>query len=77
MDTSSITGFNYRLTELQATFGIEQLKKLNKLKKNNKEKYNILNNYISKKFAIRKIPKKSELLCDCFIFKVDEEKKKK
>ena len=76
MDTSRITGFNYRLTELQAAFGIEQLKKLNKLKKNNQEKYNILKNYLSKKFTVREIPKKSDLLCDCFIFKVNNEKQK-
>ena len=48
MDTSSIAGFNYRFTQLQAVFGIEQLKKLSGLKKTTKKKYNILKKILSK-----------------------------
>ena len=54
MDTSSIAGFNYRFTQLQAVFGIEQLKKLSGLKKDNKKKYNILKKILSKKYDERK-----------------------
>ena len=38
MDTSSIAGFNYRFTQLQAVFGIEQLKKTMGLKKRQQKK---------------------------------------
>ena len=77
MDTSSIAGFNYRFTQLQAVFGIEQLKKLSGLKKDNKKKYNILKKILSKKYDERKIPKFSDPLCDCYIFRVKNLQKRK
>jgi 8-amino-3,8-dideoxy-alpha-D-manno-octulosonate transaminase len=76
MDTSSITGFNYRFTQLQAVFGIEQLKKMQEIKKDNKKKYMILSKEISRKYQERKIPKYSDPLYDCYIFKVRNKKKR-
>ena len=75
-DTCKIVGFNYRFTELQAVFGIEQLKKMSFLKNNNKLRFNILRNVLSSKYKERVIPKHSDLLCDCYIFKVDNKKKR-
>ena len=48
MDTKSITGFNYRMTELQAAIGKVQLKKLNYIIKENKKRYNSIFNEIKK-----------------------------
>ena len=36
-DTVKIVGFNYRMTEMQAIVGKEQLKKLNRIIKENKK----------------------------------------
>ena len=69
-DTKSIYGFNYRMTELQAVVGKEQIKKLNYIIKDNKKKYFILNAQIKKKFNIRYIPNNSIPAYDCFIFEV-------
>ena len=41
-DTSTIYGFNYRITEMQGVVGKEQLKKLDLVIKNNKKRYEIL-----------------------------------
>lgn len=68
MDTMSITGFNYRYTQLQAVVGIEQIKKLKLQLKDNQSKYKILKNYLHKKFKERKFPKNSMSLNDCYIF---------
>ena len=38
-DTKTIYGFNYRMTEIQATIGKEQIKKLNFILQDNKKKY--------------------------------------
>ena len=73
-DTKKIYGFNYRMTELQGAIGKVQLKKLNLIIKSNKKKYLILNKSIKKSFKIRKIPKSSELIYDCFIFFVKDKK---
>ncbi len=69
-DTKKIFGFNYRMNEMQGVFGKVQLKKLNYILRDNKEKFLILKKFIEKKFEIRQIPKKSEPAYDCFIFKV-------
>ena len=69
-DTKSIYGFNYRMTELQAAVGKEQIKKLNYILKDNKKKYLILNTQIKKNFNIRFIPNNSIPAYDCFIFEV-------
>ena len=69
MDTISITGFNYRFTQLQAVVGIVQIRKLNLQIKDNQSKYKILKNILDKKFKERKIPKSSISLNDCYIFK--------
>ena len=45
-DTVKIVGFNYRMTEMQAIVGKEQLKKLNRIIKENKKRYKKLENKI-------------------------------
>ena len=67
-DTKSIPGFNYRITELQAAIGKVQLKKLTTILKNNKKKYNLLENKIKKCFQIRTCPKNNQQIHDTFIF---------
>ena len=66
-DTSTIYGFNYRITEMQGVVGKEQLKKLDLVIKNNKKRYEILNKVLSKDFSIRNSPSKSESIYDTFI----------
>lgn len=69
-DTKTIYGFNYRMTELQAAIGKEQIKKLNYILHDNKKKYTILSKYIKKRFNIRTLHKNSTPAYDCFIFEV-------
>lgn len=69
MDTKSITGFNYRMTEIQAVIGKVQLKKLNYIIKENKKRYNSIFNEIKNLgFIFRSIPKKTEQIFDTLIF---------
>ena len=77
LDTVKIFGFNYRMTEMQGAIGIAQLKKLNFILKENKFRYKILENLISKKFKIRKKIKFNEPSYDTFMFEVDNFRKKK
>tara|TARA_B100000989_G_scaffold93376_2_gene67848 strand:+ start:2843 stop:3982 length:1140 start_codon:yes stop_codon:yes gene_type:complete len=67
-DTRSIFGFNYRMTEMQAVVGKEQLKKLNYLLKENYKRYHILDKNLNKNFEIRPILKNSKPNYDTFIF---------
>ena len=76
-DTKTIVGFNYRMTELQAVIGKEQLKRINYILKENKKRYQILNSHLLKKFELREIPKNSTTNYDTFIFHVRKKEKKK
>ncbi len=76
-DTKTIPGFNYRMTELQAVIGKEQLKRIDYILKENSKRYRILNKYLSKNFKTREIPKNSVPNYDTFIFYVNKSEKKK
>lgn len=67
-DSRSIFGFNYRMTEMQAVVGKEQLKKLNYLLKENYKRYDILDKNLNKNYEIRPILKNSKPNYDTFIF---------
>ncbi len=76
-DTHRIYGFNFRTTEINAAIGIEQLKKLNFIVKENKKRYNIYKKELLKikHIKLRRIPKANIPLCDCIIFSIDDLKK--
>ena len=76
IDTVSITGFNYRMTEMQAVVGKVQLKKFNFILKENKKRYDILYKEIKKHAEIRQIPIKSTPIYDTFIFEPKKNKNK-
>ena len=67
-DTKSIYGFNYRMTEMQAVVGKEQLKKLNFILKKNYERYKILEKILKQNFELRSMLKNSTPNYDTFIF---------
>ena len=67
-DTKSIVGFNYRMTEMQAAIGIEQLKKLNFIISENKKRYKKLLSALGNLVELRRIPKNSSPIFDTFIF---------
>ena len=71
MDTVKNTGFNYRMSELQAAVGLAQIKKINFILKENKKRYYVLKNIISKKFKIRKCHENTSPSYDTFIFRVE------
>ena len=68
MDTRTIYGFNYRITEMQAVVGKVQLSKLDKIINLQKKRYKELNNALKKKYELREIPKNSKITFDTFIF---------
>ena len=74
IDTVSITGFNYRMTEMQAVVGKVQLKKFNYILRENKKRYDILYKKIKKYAEIRQIPIKSTPIYDTFIFEPKKNK---
>lgn len=74
IDTVSITGFNYRMTEMQAIIGKEQLKKFNFILKENKKRYETLNKIIKLYAKIRQIPYNSTPIYDTFIFEPKKNK---
>ncbi len=77
-DNRIMPGFNYRMTELQAAVGKVQLSKLNFMLNENKKRYMILKNSISKKFSVRKELNGHVGSYDTFIFSVkDNEVKEK
>ena len=67
-DKATIVGFNYRMTEMQAVIGKVQLKKFNFIIKENKKRYNVLENNLKKLSTIRKAPKGGVSIFDTFIF---------
>jgi len=74
-DKAAMAGFNYRMTELQAAVGLAQLKKLHYILRENKKRFNILNNFLKKKTYLRKIYPDSSPSYDTFLFKVKKNKK--
>ena len=68
MDTRSIYGFNYRITEMQAVIGKVQLSKLDKIINMQKKRYNQLNKKLKNHIELREIPKNSKITYDTFIF---------
>jgi len=76
-DNRKIVGFNYRMTELQATICIEQLKKAKLILKKNKERYKLLDKKINKNINKRLIIENSEPNYDTFIFYVKKSLKLK
>ena len=77
MDTRSIYGFNYRITEMQAVVGKVQLGKIEKIIKMQKQRYNELLSNLKNNFDLRAIPSKSEITYDTFIFFVNNKKLRK
>ncbi len=77
MDTVSTQGFNYRITEMQATVGKEQLKKLSFILNENKRKYKILDAQLKNAVNLREVPKNSKPIYDTFIFSLKNKIKKK
>lgn len=73
-DTHRIYGFNFRTTEINAAIGIEQLKKINFIVRENKKRYEIYRKALLKinKIKFRRIPKKNVPLFDCLIFSFDD-----
>ena len=71
-DTATNFGFNYRMSELQAAVGLEQLKKLEFIISKNRENKGIIKNIISKATNIkfRRITDPNEL-ADTIIFNLD------
>ena len=67
-DTKTIYGFNYRMTEMQAVVGKEQLKKIQFILKENLKRYKTLENNLKKNYEIRPILKNSKPNWDTFIF---------
>ena len=77
LDTVSIFGFNYRMTEMQGAVGIAQIKKINYIMKENKKRYTSLEDLISTRFEIRKCIHGSIPSYDTFLFKVENESHRK
>ena len=74
-DTASFYGFNFRMTELQAAVGIEQLKKLDYIVDSNRRNKSLIKKIISnsKKIKFRKITDEKEL-ADTIIFNFETQK---
>ena len=77
MDSRSIYGFNYRITEMQAVVGKVQLNKMSKILKMQKQRYKELNLKLKNNFDLREVPVNSEITHDTFILFVNDEKKRK
>ena len=75
-DTKTIPGFNYRMTELQAVVGKEQVKRIDFILKENYRRYEILDKLLSVEFKQRLVPNKSKPNFDTFIFHIESNQKK-
>ena len=73
IDNRIIPGFNYRMTELQAAVGKEQLKKLDYMLLENKKRYEILSSKISKVAKVRDELISQSGSYDTFIFSVESQ----
>ena len=78
LDLASKPGFNYRMGEMNAVVGKEQLKKLDYILKENKKRYMILQCGIEEiqDIKIRHIPNLAEPSYDTFIFEINDENKR-
>ena len=54
IDNALMPGFNFRMTEMQAAVGLEQLKKVKKLISLSFERFSILENVLKNKFTLRR-----------------------
>tara|TARA_X000000950_G_scaffold288665_1_gene406621 strand:- start:1065 stop:2204 length:1140 start_codon:yes stop_codon:yes gene_type:complete len=78
MDTKSISGFNYRMTELQAAIGKVQLKKLDFIIKKNRERYKLLYDQLKNSILkFRKIPSDTQQIYDTLIFSCENKAKRR
>lgn len=67
-DTANRFGFNFRMTEIQGIIGKVQLSKLDKIIRENKKRYLLLDKDLSKIFTIRQIPPESQSTYEAYIF---------
>jgi 8-amino-3,8-dideoxy-alpha-D-manno-octulosonate transaminase len=74
LDTVSIPGFNYRITEMQGAVGRVQLKRLDFIVRENTKRYKILENYLGFIKIRKNIVKDDETLHDTFMFVIEESK---
>ena len=72
-DTKKIYGFNYRMSEIQGVLGKVQLRRLDYIIKDNKNKYEVLKEKLKELVDIRVIPKNTTSAYDCFIFQIANE----
>jgi len=77
MDSRSIYGFNYRITEMQGVVGKVQLGKLDKILSMQKARYNALSAEIGSDIEMREIPVNSKITFDTFIFFQNNASKRK
>ena len=77
MDSRSIYGFNYRITEMQAVVGKVQLNKMSKILKMQKQRYKELILKLKNNFDLREVPVNSEITYDTFIFFINNKRKRK
>ena len=74
--SKSIFGFNYRMTEIQATVGKVQMGRLNYILNENKMRYQAIIENIPSTVKTRKIPNGSSPIYDTFIFFTESKKDK-
>ena len=72
LDTVSIPGFNYRITEMQGAIGKVQLKKLDYIVEENTKRYKILENNLTFIKIRKNIVKDDITLHDTFIFEIKD-----
>jgi 8-amino-3,8-dideoxy-alpha-D-manno-octulosonate transaminase len=77
MDTVKVVGFNYRMTEMQAIVGKEQLKKLDKIVSENEKRYKALEKNLKNLFQLRDQPKNSKQIYDTLIITVKNKRIRK
>jgi 8-amino-3,8-dideoxy-alpha-D-manno-octulosonate transaminase len=72
-DTHRISGFNYRMTEIQAVIAKVQLEKLDYIVEKNRENYSIVESALLEinGLKLRKVPNKCKPLCDTLIIQFD------
>ena len=70
MDTVKIFGFNYRMTEMQGAVGLAQIKKLKKILRENKTRYDVLYKNLKDNYKIRTLFKGTTPSYDTMMFKV-------
>ena len=74
-DTRKRSGFNFRMTELQAAVGLEQLKKLEYVITSHRRNKKLIQSKIKKlNLTFRRIPKKNRETADSLIFLVKNRK---